>query len=32
MYSSKCGDFDLIEHRHDQLNGTVYGQRIRYYK
>lgn len=32
IYESKCGDWERIEHIHDQLDGLIYGSRIRYYK
>jgi hypothetical protein len=32
MYQSKCGEEEAIEHVWDQLNGSDYGQPIRYYK
>jgi hypothetical protein len=32
MYQSKCGGEEAIEHVWDQLNGSGYGQPIRYYK
>jgi len=32
MYGSKCGQWERIEHVWDQLNGSTYGNPIRYYK
>jgi hypothetical protein len=32
MYESKCGDAERIEHLYDQLDGSTYGSRVRYYK
>jgi len=32
MYESKCGSAERIEHVCDQLDGSSYGARIRYYK
>ena len=31
VFSSKCGEWDLIEHRRDQLDGGFYGDQVRYY-
>jgi hypothetical protein len=32
MYKSKCGDWEVIEHVWDQLNGSTYGNTDRFYK
>lgn len=32
MYESKCGRWFVIEHVYDQLDGSDYGSRTRYYK
>jgi hypothetical protein len=32
MYESKCGNAECIEHVYDQLDGSSYGTRTRYYK
>jgi len=32
MFESKCGEWVRIEHVHNQLNGVVYGDPVRYYK
>jgi len=32
MFESKCGEWERIEHVHDQLNGSDYGVPVRFYK
>jgi hypothetical protein len=32
MFESKCGNAERIEHVHNQLNGSTYGEPVRYYR